>query len=218
MPLRVVLADDHPILREGLRILLERAGIVVVGEAGDGREAVRLARALQPDVVVLDLFMPILNGLDAGVEIFRVRPRIATVLLTVCSKPQPIWAARRAGIDGYVLKTDSIEELIGAIRKVSGGETYMSGAALTISLGTQGSPGDRPANPLTRRDRQVVQLIAEGKKTKEIAALLGLSLKTAESYRNRLMTKLDAHNTAGLVRYAVRQGLIQAVAAWCAVL
>ena len=210
MPLRVVLADDHPIVREGLRALLETGGIDVVGEAGDGREAVRLAHLLQPDVVVLDLFMPLLNGLEAAIDIFRVRPDSAVLLLTISREPHHLVAARRAGIGGYVLKTDAAQELIEAIQRVSSGETYVSGALTTAP--------DLPPDPLTRRERQVLQLIAEGRNTKEIAALLGFSFKTAESYRLDIMTKLNTHRTAGLVRYAVRRGLIQAAAAWCALL
>lgn len=218
MPLSVVLADDHPIVREGLRVVLEKAGISVVGEAGEGREAVRLTAALQPDVVVLDLFMPRLNGLDAAVDILRGRPSTAIVLLTYAREAHHIWAARRAGIAGYVMKVDAAEELIAAIQKVSQGETYVSRAALATARDTPAQSSGPPAHPLTRRERQVLQLIAEGKKTKEIAALLGLSHKTAESYRTSVMTKLNTHDTASLVRYAVRHGVIQAVAAWCAVL
>lgn len=218
MPLRVILADDHLIVREGLRALLENRGLDVVGEAGDGLEAIRLVRALQPDVVVLDVFMPLLNGLDAAIDILRLRPDAAIVLLTMCTAPHVVRAARRAGVGGYVMKSDPAEELIVAIHKVSSGETHVSGAALTIATGAHVPPGDLPPDPLTPRERQVLQLIAEGKKTKEIAALLGLSVKTAESYRNDVMARLNIHDTAGLVRYAARCGLIQAAAAWCAVL
>jgi DNA-binding NarL/FixJ family response regulator len=213
MPLRVVLADDHPIVREGLRVLLERGGIDVVGEAGDGREAVRLSGTLQPDVTLLDLFMPHLNGLDAAGEILRVRPDAAIVLMTMSREPHHVIAARRAGIGGYVVKTDGADELIAAIHRVASGELYVSDTVSQIALGAQLSAGDVVADPLTRGERQVLQLVVEGKKTKDIAAMLGMSVKTAESYRADVMAKLNTHDTAGLVRYAVRRGLIQALVA-----
>ena len=218
MPLRAVLADDHAIVRQGLRTLLERAGIVVVGEAGDGREAVRLARMLRPDAVVIDLFMPLLNGLDAALAIRRLQPDAAIVLLTVCGDLHQIWAARRAGIGGYVLKTDAVDELIAAIQTVANGEPYVSGTVARILKEVLPPADGNPPVSLTRRQRQVLQLIAEGKSPQEIAALLDVRLETVGSYRADLEDRLKVRGTAGLVRYAVRSGLIQAAAVWSAML
>lgn len=209
MALRVVLADDHPIVLEGLRLLLERSGIEVAAVAMDGREAARLAMTAESDVVVLDLFMPRLNGLDAAAEILQKRPDAAILLLSTASEPHHFVAARRAGVRGYLVKTQAAEELIGAIQKVAAGELYVSDMVERVMLESHLTGSDLAVDPLTRRERQVLQLVVEGKKTRQIAALLGVTAKTAESYRADLMTKLKTRDTAGLVRYAVRQGLIQ---------
>ena len=218
MPLRAILADDHELVRMGLRALLEGGGIDVVGEAGDGREAVRLAGMLRPDVVVVDLFMPLLNGLDAAVAIRRIQPDAAIVLLTMCGDLHQIWAARRVGIGGYVMKTDGVDELITAIQTVANGELYVSSTVADILKDVLPPPDGNPPVSLTGRQRQVLQLIAEGKNLREIATLLDLSLKTVESYRNDLGGRLNVRSTAGLVRYAVRSGLIQAAALWGTIL
>ncbi|HEY2981211.1 MAG TPA: response regulator transcription factor [Anaerolineales bacterium] len=208
MPCRVLLADDHQIVRQGLRGLLEAAGHEVVGEASDGREALKLARTLNPDIAVLDLSMPLLNGLDAAREIRRLAPDIRTILLTMYTDKDYVLQALRAGARGYVLKTQAAEDLISAIRDILRGETYLSaGVAASVVdavLENTNSAGD----PLTARERQILQLVAEGNTTKEIAKLLNVSFKTAESHRNHIMKKLDIHDVAGLVRYAIRQGLL----------
>lgn len=209
MALRVLLADDHQIVRQGFRALLEREGFEVVGEAADGQEAVRLARAHCPDVAVLDLSMPQLNGLDAAREILKACPRTRIILLTVHTEEYQIVAALRAEIRGYVLKTQATDELVQAIREVAGGGTYLSPGVSRVVVEAYLAGSDLPRDPLTPREHQVLQLVAEGKTTKEVAALLGLSVKTAESYRARIMEKLDIHETAGLVRYAIRQGLLE---------
>lgn len=209
MPLRVLLADDHQIVRDGLRALLEREGLAVIGEAGNGREAVRLAEALEPDVAVLDLTMPELNGVDAARAILQASPRTMPVLLTMHTDEHQVVAALRAGIRGYVVKTQAAEELVQAIREVARGGMYLSPGISRVVVEACLSNTGLPPDPLAPRERQVLQLVAEGKTTKEVATLLGLSVKTAESYRTRIMEKLDIHETAGLVRYAIRRGLIQ---------
>jgi DNA-binding NarL/FixJ family response regulator len=208
MPFRVVLADDHHIVRQGLRVLLEREGLKVVAEAENGRQAVDLAQVHKPDVVVLDLMMPLLNGLEAGREILQNRYATAAILLTMHTEEHQIAMALRAGIRGYLLKTQAAEDLVQAIREVVKGEIYLSPGVSRIVVDGYLS-GDRPAgDPLAPRERQVLQLVAEGKTSKEIAVLLGLTVKTAESYRARVMEKIDVHETAGLVRYAIRHGII----------
>ena len=205
---RVLLADDHQIVRQGLRSLLEKAGHEVVGEASDGREALKLARTLLPDIAVLDLSMPLLNGLDAAHEIRRIAPEIKTILLTMYTEKAYVLQALRAGARGYVLKTQAAEDLIRAIREISRGEVYLSpGVALSV-VDAYLQKTDPAADPLTPRERQTLQLIAEGKSTKEVARVLNISFKTAESHRNRIMKKLDIHEVAGLVRYAIRRGLV----------
>jgi two-component system response regulator NreC len=205
---RVLLADDHQIVRQGLRSLLEKAGHEVVGEASDGREALKLARTLLPDIAVLDLSMPLLNGLDAAHEIRRIAPEIKTILLTMYTDKGYVLQALRAGARGYVLKTQAAEDLIRAIREISRGEVYLSpGVALSV-VDAYLQKTDPAADPLTPRERQTLQLIAEGKSTKEVARVLSISFKTAESHRNRIMKKLDIHEVAGLVRYAIRRGLV----------
>jgi len=217
MPLRIILADDHHIVRQGCRILLEREGLEVVGEAAEGREAVELAKAQAPDVVVLDLSMPGLNGLDAAREILQVCPRTQIVLLTMHAEEYQILAAIRAGIRGYVAKTRAADELVAAIRQVAAGSTYLSTDGGAEVERTSLASFDPPAK-IAPRERLVLQLIAQGKTNKELAVVLGVSTKTAETYRARLMRKLDVQNTAGLVRYAVRHGVIKAAFAGWAIL
>jgi DNA-binding NarL/FixJ family response regulator len=209
MRLRILLADDHQIVRQGLKSLLESEGFDVVGEAEDGREAVRLAQDLSPDVAILDFTMPQLNGLDAAREILRTSPRMGLILLTMHTEDNRVVRAIRAGIRAYVLKTQAADELVQAIREVSRGGTFLSPAVSHVVVNAYLAKTDLPPDPLSPREREVVQLVAEGKTTKEIAAELGLTTKTAESYRAKIMGKLDIHDTAGLVRYAIRQGLIE---------
>ena len=205
---RIILADDHQLFRQGLRSLLEKAGHEVVGEASDGRAAIALAQTLQPDVAVLDLSMPLLNGLDAAVEVKRVSPNTKVILLTMYTDKEYVLRALHAGARGYVLKTQAAEDLVRAIRETATGEVYLSPAVsasvVDAYLGKTGEGKD----PLTPRERQILQLVAEGKTTKQIASLLGVSFKTAESHRNRAMQKLDIHDVAGLTRYAIRRGLV----------
>jgi two-component system response regulator NreC len=206
--LRVLLADDHAIFRQGLRGLLEREGFQIVAEAGDGREAIKRATALTPDVAALDLSMPLLNGLDAAREIIRASPRTRPILLTMHSEDPYVMEALRAGIKGYVLKTQAATDLVQAIQEVSRGRVYLSPGVSRAVVEAYLARTELPPDPLSPREREVLQLVAEGKTTKEIAGVLGLSVKTAESHRTRIMEKLDIHGAAGLVRYAIRRGLI----------
>ncbi|MBI4609185.1 MAG: response regulator transcription factor [Candidatus Rokubacteria bacterium] len=209
MPLRILLADDHQIVRQGLKAILEREGFGIAGEAADGHEAVRLAREVSPDVAVLDLAMPLLNGLGAAREIHPASPRTRTILLTMHTEDQYILEALRAGFKGIVLKSQAAADLVQAIREVSRGGIYLSPGVSRAVVEAYRAKTELVADPLTPREQEVLQLIAEGKTTKEIATLLGVSVKTAESHRTRLMDKLDIHETASLVRYAIRRGLVE---------
>jgi two-component system, NarL family, response regulator NreC len=209
MALRLILADDHHIVRQGLRALLEREGFEIAAEAADGNAAVTLVEVYHPDIAILDLSMPGLNGVDAAREILQRHPKVGIILLTVHNEDYQVVTALRAGIRGYVIKTQAADELVRAIREVATGGMYLSPEVSRIMVGAYLSGAELPADPLTPRERQILQLIAEGNTTKEVAVLLGLSTKTAESYRARIMEKLDIHQTAGLVRYAIRRGLIE---------
>ena len=209
MPLRILLAEDHQVVRQGLRALLEREQFQVIGEASDGLEAVKQAQALRPEVAVLDVGMPQLNGLDAAREIMRAAPGTRTILLTVHTEDGYVMAALRAGIKGYVLKNQAAADLVQAIREVSSGRTYLSPGISRAVVDACLSKTEVVADSLTIREREVLQLVAEGKTTKEIAQLLGISAKTADSHRTRMMRKLDVHETATLVRHAIRLGMIQ---------
>lgn len=208
MQLRVLLADDHQVVRQGLRSLLEHHGFDVVAEAADGDEAVQLARKIHFEVGLLDIGMPHMNGVEAARQILQLAPRCHIIVLTVHAEERQIAAAFRAGIRGYVIKTQAADELIHAIREVSAGGTYMSPQVSTILLEAYLTGSIIGADPLTPRERQVLQLVAEGRSTKEVAHALGVTAKTAESYRSRLKAKLDIHDTAGLVRYAIREGIV----------
>jgi DNA-binding NarL/FixJ family response regulator len=209
MPIRILLADDHQIVRQGLKAMLEQEGFSVVGEASDGREALQLAETTHPDVAILDLAMPALNGLDAAREMVRSMDRIKVILLTMHTDDPYVLEALRAGVAGYVLKTQATLDLVQAIREVMRGAMYLSPGVSKAVVEAYRQRSDLPPDPLSPRERQVLQLVAEGKSTKEVAALLGVSVKTAESHRTRTMSKLGIHETAGLVRYAIRRGLVQ---------
>lgn len=209
MPVRVLVADDHALIREGFRAILERHGFEVSGEAANGQDAVRMAGELKPDVALLDLSMPLLNGVDAGREIQRRHKGTHVVLLTMHAEGHLMAAAMRAGIRAYVLKSQPSADLVHAIRAVMRRQVYLSPdlsqCAMDACLTGEGA---RRAS-LARRERQVLQLVAEGKTSKEIAEVIGVGPKTAESYRARVMKRLDIHDTAGLVRYAIRHGIVQ---------
>jgi two-component system, NarL family, response regulator NreC len=209
MAIRILLADDHLVVRQGLRSLLENHGFDVVGEASDGREAVRMAQKLRPGIAVLDLAMPLLNGLGAARELHRVCPWTKSILLTMHKDHHYVIESFRAGIRGYVLKSQAASDLIQAIREVSKKEIYLSpGISRPVVEALLSNTAPDP-DALSPREREVLQLIAEGKTAKQVAQLLNLSVKTIDSHRTNIMKKLDLHETAGLVRYAIRTGLIQ---------
>ena len=210
MPIQVLLADDHQILRQSLKVLLEKEGLKIVGEASNGQEAVKIAEVLHPDVAVLDVSMSVMNGIDAAKEIQKVSPQTKAVFLTIHDEDPYLLEALRAGAKGYVVKTHASEDLVRAIREASRGGVYLSPDVSRAVVQAYQNKTELCAEPLSPRERQVLQLIAEGKKTKEVAGVLDISVKTAETHRTRIMEKLDIHETAGLVRYAIRRGLVQA--------
>ena len=209
MRIRIVLADDHVLVRQSLKSLLEREGFQVVAEASDGQQAVRDVASLQPDVAIMDISMPTINGLNAAREMSRSSPKTKTILLTQHDESQYIREALEVGVKGYVLKNQVANDLLVAIQQVTRGQVYLSPGVSSAVIAAYQSKSEKSKNPLTLRERQVLQLIAEGKSTKDVASLLGVSVKTAESHRTRLMQKLDIHETASLVLYAVRHGIVQ---------
>jgi two-component system response regulator NreC len=209
VPLQILLVDDHEIVREGLKSLLERQNLAVVGDVPEGRQAVQLARELRPDIAVFDYSMPLMNGLEAAREVQKVSPSTKTILLTMHTEDRYVFEALRAGIRGYVVKTQAAADLIRAIHEVSRGQIYLSPGVSGAVVEAYLAKTDLPVDPLTAQERRVLRLIAEGKRTKEIAGALEISVKTAESHRARIMVKLDIHETAGLVRYAIRRGVIE---------
>jgi DNA-binding NarL/FixJ family response regulator len=214
MPIKVFLADDHAVVREGLSLLLDtQAGITVVGEAADGRKAVRQVERLCPDVVVMDIAMPGMNGIEATAQIRNICPSTQVVILSMHSSAEHILRALRAGALGYLLKESAGKELIQAVQTVYGGRRYLSRqiAESAIDDYISGSPATQAKNlleSLSSREREVLQLVAEGKSSTEIAEVLYLSPKTIETYRSRLMHKLGISDLPGLVKFAIQQGLI----------
>lgn len=206
---RILLADDHSMFRQGLKALLEREGFNVVAEADNGHEAIRLVRKHNPSLAILDFGMPLLNGIDAAREIHKRAPDTQVLLLTMFEDDDYVLEALKAGIRGYVLKAQASTDLINAMREVLRGSVYLSPGISEAVVKAYMSKRDQPSDLLTDRERQILQLIAEGHTTKKTASILDLSVKTAESHRTRIMQKLDIHDTAGLVRYAIRRGLIK---------
>jgi len=212
--LRIVLAEDHTILREGLRALLSAdPNFEIIGEAQNGREAVRCVEKLEPDLLLMDLSMPRMSGMDAIREIKKRYPEIKIIALTVHKTEEYLLTTLKAGADGYVLKDATHEELVMAIKSVMGGKSYLSpGVSEKVIVGyLDGRESNRTASPwetLSQREREVLKLIAEGFKNKEIAEDLCISLKTVEKHRANLMKKLDLHNAAALTVYAVQKGLV----------
>ncbi len=210
MRTRVLLADDHGLIRQGLRALLEGQGFQVVGEASDGHEMLRTAEKTHPDVAIVDIRMPVLNGVDAARELTKSLPNTKIIILSQHDENQYVTEALQAGAKGYVLKNQGAQDLVHAIREVCRGSVYLSPSISNTVVGAYLSKNSVSSDALSGRERQVLQLVGEGKSTKNIAMQLGISVKTAESHRARLMKKLDIHETASLVRYAIRRGLIQA--------
>ena len=209
MPTRILLADDHEIVRQGVRLLLQQEGFEVAGEAANGQEAIRLARENCPDIALLDYGMPLLNGIAAAREIAQACPKTKVILLTMHTDDQYVLEALRIGVKGFVVKSQAPGDLVRAIHEVLHGMVYLSPRVSRALVQAYLAKSALPADPLTAREREVLQLVAEGNTTKEVARLLGISAKTVESHRTRIMKKLDTPNTAGVVRYAIRRGLIQ---------
>jgi DNA-binding NarL/FixJ family response regulator len=212
--LRVVLADDHGLVRAGIRSLLEELpGVSVVGEASDGREAVHLIESEHPDIVFMDIEMPRLNGLEAARQIALLSPRTRLVILSMHANEEYVLRALHFGAAGFMLKEASTTELAAALSAIRQGGTYLSpsiSSQLADYLRRTSDPPQSSLDQLTPRQREILQLIAEGNTTRQIAHQLGLSPKTVESHRAQLMDRLDIHDIAGLVRYAIQVGLVSA--------
>ena len=205
--LRVLIADDHRLFLEAIHRLLRRHGFKVVALASDGPEAVRLAQTTRPDIAVLDVMMPTLGGMDVTRRLLDVAPDTGVVLVTGGTDLRFVLEGMTLGVRGFVVKTAPAEEFFDAIRAAARGATYMSPAYKREIRAALPRPGATGISRLTARERQVLGLIAEGKTTKAIGAALGIAAKTADAHRTRLMKKLDIHDIAGLVRYAVRERL-----------
>lgn len=213
--MRILLADDHAIVRRGLRSLLEsEPGLVVVGEAADGQEAVRLATELHPDLAVLDIAMPLLNGIDVAARLKQLERPPKVVILSMHTDESYILRALASGAQAYLLKDSTDEDLLPAVRTVASGKNYFSAAVSAVlmedymrNLKARGATDT--FDVLTAREREVLQLLAEGRSNKEVASLLDLAASTVETHRANLMQKLGLHNTAEIVLYAVRKGMIR---------
>jgi DNA-binding NarL/FixJ family response regulator len=206
---RILLADDHALVRRGFRMILDsQADFEIVGEAGNGREAVEMAQQLQPDIVVMDVAMPELNGIEATRRIGELSPRTRVLALSMHKDSIYVREILRAGARGYLLKDSSDNDLVAAVRAVAGGEGYLSPGVSEAVLSDYRKHVSDPIDLLTTREREVLQLIAEGKTNKEIATGLSLSVYTVDAHRGRIMEKLNLHSTGELVRFAVRKGLI----------
>lgn len=216
-PLKVLIADDHEIVRRGLRALLEaERDCQVVGEAADGRQAVQMTKDLKPDVVVLDIGMPSLNGLEATKQILKERPDTKVLILTMHDADAVIREVIDAGARGYILKTDAGRDLATAVDMLRNNKTYFTSRVAQMILAGFLNRDPHPADAasdgvrLTPRQREIVQLLAEGKSSKEIAVALQLSVKTAETHRANIMRRLDCHSVSEVVRYAIRNNIIEA--------
>jgi two-component system response regulator NreC len=207
--IRVLLADDHALVRQGFRLILSsQPDIEIVGEAGNGRETVELAEKLRPDVVVMDVAMPEMNGIEATRRLAELAPRTRVLALSMYKDSVYVREILRAGARGYLLKDAIDRDLVAAVRAVAAGEGYLSPAVSEAVLSDYRRHVSDPLDLLTPREREVLQLIAEGKTNKEIAAALNLSVYTVDAHRGRIMEKLNVHSVSELVRFAVRAGLV----------
>jgi DNA-binding NarL/FixJ family response regulator len=208
--MRILLVDDHRLMREGLRVILERQGMEIVGEAATGREALTLCPTVRPDVVLMDVCMPDSNGIDATRRLVDDAPRAKVIGLSMNADRRYVIAMFAAGASAYLLKSSAAEELILAIREVAGGRKYVSPAIAGVVLDTlveATPPGFPSTKPLTPREREVLQLLAEGASSKDIAARLDVAVVTVETHRRQIMDKLGLRTIAELTKYAVREGL-----------
>jgi DNA-binding NarL/FixJ family response regulator len=212
--IRIVIADDHEIVRQGLRAMLEHDGCEIVGEYSSGREVVEGVKATRPDVAVLDISMPELNGVEATQQIFKAQPETKIIILTMHDSEELARRVLEAGARGYVLKSDAARDLANAVRAVVKGQPFFSGKIsdmiLRGFLSNPNQPQESAIPTLTPREREVVQLLAEGKSSKEVATVLGTSPATVETQRAKIMQKLDLHSVTDLVRYAIRNHIIEA--------
>jgi DNA-binding NarL/FixJ family response regulator len=211
---RILLADDHQLFRYGVKQLFDqRPGLTVVGEAADGFSATQMAASLQPDIIFMDVSMPQLNGLEATRRILENKPSAKIVILSMHSDQRYVTEALKAGARGYLLKDSSPDELLQSVNRVMAGFYYLSSGVnqqiIAEFINQKGDEGNSPYNVLSAREREVLQLLAEGVSTKQIADLLNLSAKTIESHRLHLMEKLDLHSIAELTKYAVKEGLVE---------
>lgn len=210
--MKVLLADDHTLVRKGIRaVLASQPGIEIVAETGDGREALSLIEQHRPDLALLDITMPGLNGLEVAVRVPQVSPRTKVLILSMHAGEAYVAQALRAGVAGYLLKDAADDELPLAIKAVARNEVYLSpriSKQLVDRFVQSGSTEPDPLAGLTTRQREILQLVAEGKSSKEIAAMLELSIKTVESHRGQIMERLGVHDVTGLVRFAIRVGLV----------
>ncbi|MFQ5674326.1 MAG: response regulator [bacterium] len=212
MRLKILLADDHKIVRDGLHSLLKKeAGMEVIGEADNGRETVQLAREMEPDIIIMDISMPDLNGVEATRQIISNSPEAKIIALSMHSDKRFVKGILSAGAKGYLLKDSAFEELVDAIHTVVSGKFYLSsgiaGVVVKDYIGSKSAKNLLNSDLLSAREREVLQLIAEGKSTKEVAATLHVSVKTIETHRQKIMQKLNIHSVAGLTRFAIREGL-----------
>jgi DNA-binding NarL/FixJ family response regulator len=212
--IRIVIVEDHTIVREGLRPLLEGRGVKVIGEAGDGLEAVKIVKELAPQVVIMDVGLPRLGGIEAARRIVKGNPDMKVIMLTIHDEPQYVYKSLEAGAKGYLVKEAPLEELMTAIHAVMKGETYLSSnfpPGLLDSYAKMVKRGKKADefSQLTRREREILQYIAEGHTSPQIAKMLFISKKTVENHRANIMEKLDIHDTAGLVRYAIKIKLVE---------
>ena len=206
---RILLVDDHAVVRQGFKMILDaQSDMEIVGEAANGREAVELAAQLRPDVVVMDVAMPELNGIEATRRVIAVDPHIRVIALSMHKDSVYVREILRAGARGYLLKDSGADDLVKAIRAVAGGESYLSPAVSNAVLDDYRKHVTNPIDLLTSREREVLQMLAEGKTNKEIAVVLNLSVYTVDAHRGRIMEKLNLHSINELVRFALRNGLI----------